>query len=505
MSFQSRLDEYTAKQAAGRRDHPPMPIHFKAVSSGSWDNISWSKEDVGVAARPAKDRHGIMSVYIRFKGAKSSKLVPEPVFRKFFLATKEGEIDPGKWADADKGVTKIDIKKKPSNRKKEQMSASELERAAKKTGVTVNVKKESYNVPMNIFKFGYYQEESGVKIYQIRKYFSESSKSFFVVFESKDKDYSIETFNKLNESSDDGERDYSVKGLLTGAQKARKIAKDKKAYAQRNTWKTMAKVGDIAAKAKQPKPTSEETIEEGSSSIMRQMRKRDSAVKKSGSKETVDRMNRKIDHTLDAQDVRLGKRGAKVRAGEKWPEKRNRKTTSEETIDEGSSGMAALQRKGGSRLRKSGFKDDGGDSNTNSRYDYKRRSSETRARKEADWRARSGMSARILVNPNIVKRLAKDRENVRRVDQKEKSQARKLQGNSETRYRGYVNKNSYKNRIKESSHLDREYQKATAKKVRTDKDGTTYYDGKKDAVQHKKQKDSFKARLLAKRMANYGK
>jgi hypothetical protein len=89
----------------------------------------------------------------------------------------------------------------------------------------------------------------------------------------------------------------------------------------------------------------------------------------------------------------------------------------------------------------------------------------------------------------------------RRLGAKISNSYRKSEGKPETRRPGSVNKKSFG----ESSHLDREYQKATAKKVRTDKDGTTYYDGKKDAVQHKNQKADYKKRLLAKRMANYGK
>ena len=99
-------------------------------------------------------------------------------------------------------------------------------------------------------------------------------------------------------------------------------------------------------------------------------------------------------------------------------------------LDEGSSGLKRQQRKSSSSFRKNGFTSNG---KTDPRWAHKRISSEKRARKEADYRSKSGLSANVLVNPKLVKRLAQDKANVNRTNQYDKSQERKAQGQPETR------------------------------------------------------------------------
>lgn len=101
-------------------------------------------------------------------------------------------------------------------------------------------------------------------------------------------------------------------------------------------------------------------------------------------------------------------------------------------LDEGSSGLARQQRRFSSDFRKNGFAAHDF-SKTDPKWHHKRDSSEKRARKEADYRARSGLSARILVNPKLVKKMAQDKARVNRVNQHDKSQERKSQGQPETR------------------------------------------------------------------------
>ena len=111
-------------------------------------------------------------------------------------------------------------------------------------------------------------------------------------------------------------------------------------------------------------------------------------------------------------------------------------------LDEGSSGLARQNRRLMSDFRKNGFK--GGDNKLDRKYAHKRSSSEARAKKEADWRARSGLSAKVLIDPTVVKRLATDRSRANRIGQKEKSQENKAQGKSENRKPGSVNKYKYR-------------------------------------------------------------
>lgn len=98
---------------------------------------------------------------------------------------------------------------------------------------------------------------------------------------------------------------------------------------------------------------------------------------------------------------------------------------------EGSDGQRRQLRRSSYDLKKNGFRDD--NSPEQARWSNKRRSSEERAKKEADRRRESGYSAKVLINPKLVQRLALDRASVNRINQYEKSQERKNQGESETR------------------------------------------------------------------------
>lgn len=97
---------------------------FLTKSSGSYDNISWKKDDVGFYSSKFKDRHQIDSIAVRFKGQKSSKTIPFVVFKKYFKNSKDIEIDPGKWKNANLGGTKVNIRKKINN--KDQLSKSQI-------------------------------------------------------------------------------------------------------------------------------------------------------------------------------------------------------------------------------------------------------------------------------------------------------------------------------------------------------------------------------------------
>ena len=82
-------------EAGPRRDHDKYPLvgNFKAASAGSWDNMSWGKGDVGSYSRPFHDRNGFKSIFVRFTGEKTARMVPEVIFRKFFHRTGETELD----------------------------------------------------------------------------------------------------------------------------------------------------------------------------------------------------------------------------------------------------------------------------------------------------------------------------------------------------------------------------------------------------------------------------
>lgn len=109
-------------------------------------------------------------------------------------------------------------------------------------------------------------------------------------------------------------------------------------------------------------------------------------------------------------------------------------------LDEGSNGLARQQRKSSSYFKKNGFISG---RKTDQRWAHKRLSSEKRARKEADYRSKSGLSANVLVNPKLVKRLAQDKAHVNRVNQYDKSQERKSQGQPETRKPKSISKTKF--------------------------------------------------------------
>lgn len=126
----------------GYNDHSrSKPVgFFRTTSKGSWDNLTWGKNDVGHHSKPITDRHGFASIYVRFKGDKTSRVIPQSVFRKYFKKVKSMEATPEKWATADKGGTKIEKKK----RSKLQMTKAEIEKEAKKA--TSTLKKEGFEM-----------------------------------------------------------------------------------------------------------------------------------------------------------------------------------------------------------------------------------------------------------------------------------------------------------------------------------------------------------------------
>ncbi len=128
----SEYDQILLELKVGLRDHDAYPMigHFKAVAKGRYDNLEWAKDDVGEHTKPLKDRHGFIAVYVRFKGEKTARLIPDVIFRKFFVRTPASDTNPDKWKGADKGGTKIQVKKKAKGDK--TLSKDDKESAIKK-------------------------------------------------------------------------------------------------------------------------------------------------------------------------------------------------------------------------------------------------------------------------------------------------------------------------------------------------------------------------------------
>lgn len=109
------------------RGYQKLEIHFKSITGGRWDNISWQKNDVGIATKPFIDRHKFKSVYIRFKGEKTSRVIPDVIFRRYFIPTATSDIQPEKWTTADKGGTKV---KQGTRGKRNKLSKDEIKAKA---------------------------------------------------------------------------------------------------------------------------------------------------------------------------------------------------------------------------------------------------------------------------------------------------------------------------------------------------------------------------------------
>jgi hypothetical protein len=105
-------------------DAMPLTGHFRCLLGGSWDNMHWQKDDVGENSTFFVDRHNFKAIYIRFKGEKTPRVIPEIVFRRYFEPIDQSKINPKKWANADKGGTDIVATK----RDKEQLSKNDIER-----------------------------------------------------------------------------------------------------------------------------------------------------------------------------------------------------------------------------------------------------------------------------------------------------------------------------------------------------------------------------------------
>lgn len=112
----NRIKSILESAESTHRKRSELIGHFVTSGRGSFDNISWNKGDVGHFSKPVKDRHGFNSIYVRFKGQKSPKLIPVQLFKKNFKKSSNRAIDG--WKPADRGGTKIKFtpSKKPLNR-----------------------------------------------------------------------------------------------------------------------------------------------------------------------------------------------------------------------------------------------------------------------------------------------------------------------------------------------------------------------------------------------------
>lgn len=118
MNF-SKIKIILENSDASHRERSQAVGHFITTSKGSFDNVSWNKGDVGHYSKPVKDRHGFNSIYVRFKGLKSPKLIPVSLFKKQFKKSSDQNKNPEKWKPADKGGSKVKFTptKKPLSRK----------------------------------------------------------------------------------------------------------------------------------------------------------------------------------------------------------------------------------------------------------------------------------------------------------------------------------------------------------------------------------------------------
>jgi len=133
-------------------DHQ-LSKHFRAIDKGRFDTISWKKDDVGNYAKSYKDSHGFKSVYIRFKGSKSSKVIPWSLFKKYFVAVSKTDTDAlAKWS-----------KPASKNNKPKTLKKEEKKMAAAKSLDTVQIAEEiHYAIRKEGDKFVLYKDMKGM-------------------------------------------------------------------------------------------------------------------------------------------------------------------------------------------------------------------------------------------------------------------------------------------------------------------------------------------------------
>lgn len=107
LHFSQFLIEYAKGDGNPTAKKHPLKNHFRAISTGSFDNLSWNKDDVGRFSDSFESSHGFASVYLRFKGSKTARLIPEILFKKHFKSSDAKNADPSKWIESNKGGTKI--------------------------------------------------------------------------------------------------------------------------------------------------------------------------------------------------------------------------------------------------------------------------------------------------------------------------------------------------------------------------------------------------------------
>lgn len=165
----------SAKTSIPRRDHDKHALigHFRAMNRGKWQDIEWQKGDVGEYSKTFKDRHNLLSVYIRFKGMKSVKAIPAVLFRRFFEPTTDAQIDEKKWANADKGGTKV---KKTANPESDK----------KKDDVKENVEMSVEIVESLILEEARYTISKVGGTFELRKFLGDNTKNYMIVARNAD-------------------------------------------------------------------------------------------------------------------------------------------------------------------------------------------------------------------------------------------------------------------------------------------------------------------------------
>jgi hypothetical protein len=125
-----------AEAAYARKDKLIKP--FRASSSGTFDNISWDSGDVGTLSKVIEDRHGFKSRYVRFKGLKTARLIPVHLCDKWFEETSDKEVDTQKWANSEKGGTKVDY----GSKSKRQFNRKDIEKMVKESHMATELNEE---------------------------------------------------------------------------------------------------------------------------------------------------------------------------------------------------------------------------------------------------------------------------------------------------------------------------------------------------------------------------
>lgn len=158
-----------------RRDHNKHALigHFRAMNRGKWQDIEWKKGDVGEFSKTFIDRHKLLSVYIRFKGMKSVKAIPAIMFRRFFEPTSDAQIDDKKWANADKGGTKV---KKIVNPEPDK----------NKDDVKENIEMSVEIVESLILEEARYTISKVGGNFELRKFFGDNTKNYMIVARNAD-------------------------------------------------------------------------------------------------------------------------------------------------------------------------------------------------------------------------------------------------------------------------------------------------------------------------------